>query len=200
MKLEDYELGGTPLKSSDIEKGKVLTTSWDPNLAYAWDNGVAIGRYLAELKEGRIIARACHGCRRVMIPPRMFCELCFKPSDEWMYVKDTGVLNTYSIAHVNWDASRRGPDEPLLIPAVIEIDGASEGMGIMHMLGEVEPEMIKIGMKVKAVWKKPEERTGAITDILYFKPLRASAAKPARKAPKRPAGRRAKTAPKRKRK
>jgi uncharacterized OB-fold protein len=24
-------------------------------------------------------------------------------------------------------------------------------------------------MRVKAVWKKPEERTGAITDIRYFK-------------------------------
>jgi uncharacterized OB-fold protein len=192
MKLEDYELGGTPLKSSDIEKGRVLATSWDPNLAYAWDNGVAIGRYLAELKEGRIIARACHGCRRVMIPPRMFCELCFKPSDEWIYVKDTGTVNTWSIARVNWDASRRGPKEPLLIPAVIEIDGASDGMGIMHMLGEVDPDAIKVGMKVKAVWKKPTDRTGAITDILYFKPIRAAAPRrAARKAPKKgPRGKR----------
>jgi len=56
---------------------------------------------------------------------------------------------------------------------VIEIDGASKDMGIMHMLGEVEPDDIKIGMKVKAVWKPAAERTGAITDILYFKPARA---------------------------
>lgn len=183
MKLEDYELGGTPLKSSDLEKGKVLTTSWDPNLAYAWDNGVAIGRYLAELKQGRIIARVCHGCHRIMIPPRMFCELCFRPSDEWAYVKDTGVINTFSVAHVNWDASRRAEGEPPIIPAVIEIDGASAGMGILHMLGEVDPDAIEVGMKVKAVWKKPEERTGAITDILYFKPIRAAAPRKAAKAP-----------------
>jgi uncharacterized OB-fold protein len=26
-------------------------------------------------------------------------------------------------------------------------------------------------MRVQAVWKPPEEREGAITDILYFKPL-----------------------------
>jgi uncharacterized OB-fold protein len=193
MKLEDYELGGTNLKSSDFETGKVLTTKWQPNLAYAWDNGVAIGRYLAELKEGRIIARICHKCRRIMLPPRMFCELCFRPTDEWAYVEDTGTINTFSIAYVNWDASRRGPKEPLLIPAVIEIDGATKGMGIMHMLGEVNPKDIKIGMKVRAVWKKPEERTGAITDILYFKPIRAAAPKAgpktALKARKKPARR-----------
>jgi len=57
------------------------------------------------------------------------------------------------------------------LPAVIEIDGASKGMGIMHLLGEVEPGDIKIGMKVKAVWKPEEEREGSITDIIYFKPL-----------------------------
>lgn len=173
MKLEDYELGGTPLRSSDIKRGKVLTTKFKPNLAYAWDDGVAIGRYLAELRNGRIVARICYKCRRIMLPPRMFCELCFRPTDEWVFLKDTGTINTYSIVHVNWDASRRGPDEPPLIPAVIEIDGASAGMGIMHMLGEIDPDDVKAEMKVKAVWKPADERTGAITDILYFKPLRA---------------------------
>ncbi len=177
MKLEDCKLRGTHLKSSDFEQCKVLTTEWKPNLGYAWDDGVAIGRYLAELKEGKIIARVCHECRRIMLPPRMFCELCFRPTDEWAYVQDTGVINTFSIARVNWDASRRGPKEPPLIPAVIEIDGASKGMGILHMLGEIDPDDIEIGMKVRAVWKKPEERTGAITDILYFKPMRAAAPK-----------------------
>ena len=177
MKLEDQELRGTALRSSDIKKGKVLTTSWEPDLKYAWDDGVAIGRYLAELKAGRIMARACHKCKRIMLPPRMFCELCFRPTDEWIPVEDTGIVNTFSIVHVNWDASRRKKGEPPLIPAVIEIDGASQGMGIMHMLGEVDPDDVKIGLKVKAVWKKPEEREGAITDILYFKPARAAAKK-----------------------
>ena len=43
-------------------------------------------------------------------------------------------------------------------------------MGIMHVLGEVDPQEVKIGMRVKAVWKPPKERSGAITDIKYFKP------------------------------
>ena len=177
MKLEDYELRGTALRSSDIKKGKVLSTSWEPDLKYAWDDGVAIGRYLAELKAGQIMGRACHKCRRIMIPPRMFCELCFRPTDEWIPLEDTGTVNTFSIVHVNLDASRRKKGDPPLLPAVIEIDGASKGMGIMHMLGEVDPKDVKIGMKVKAVWKSEEEREGAITDILYFKPARAKAGK-----------------------
>ncbi|MBI4232407.1 OB-fold domain-containing protein, partial [Candidatus Peregrinibacteria bacterium] len=54
------------------------------------------------------------------------------------------------------------------IPAVIEIDGASPGMGIMHMISGVDPKKVKVGMKVKAVWKSPKEREGAITDIKYW--------------------------------
>ena len=155
---------------SDEEVKKVLTTQWHPNLKYAWDAGIAIGRFLAELKEGRIIGTKCNKCGRIVVPPRIFCEWCFKPSDSWAYLKDTGIINTFSISYLAWDASRvKVPS----IPAVIEIDGASKGMGFLHLLGEIEPDprKIKIGMRVKAVWKPPEEREGAITDIKYFKPL-----------------------------
>jgi len=165
-KIEEFP--GTALSRKDFEEGRVLFTTWEPNARYAWDAGVAIGRYLAELKNGRLIGRKCRKCHRIMVPPRMFCEHCFRPTDEWVYLQDTGTVLTFSLCYVTWDVKR--VKEPL-IPAVVEIDGASRGMGIMHLLGEVEPDEVKIGMRVKAVWKPPQEREGAITDIKYFKPL-----------------------------
>jgi uncharacterized OB-fold protein len=158
---------GTPLRDSDIKEKKVLFTEWHPNLNYAWDCGVGYGRYFTELKKGRIIGTKCNKCHRVLLPARVFCELCFKTVDEWVYLKDTGTVNTYSIAYTDVRANRI--KEPQL-PALIEIDG-SGGVGIMHLLGEVDPKKIKIGMKVKAVWKPKAQREGAITDIKYWKPL-----------------------------
>ncbi len=163
--------GGTALSEEKIRSGEIFLTEDALDCAYAWDTGVAISRYLKELKNGQIIAKECRECNRIMLPPRMFCELCFRPSGDWVFVQDSGVVNTFSICHVHWDASRVKEDEKPYLPAVIEIDGASPGMGIMHLLGEVEPEQIKIGMKVKAVWKPENERTGSVTDIKYFKPL-----------------------------
>ncbi len=163
--------GGTGLSEEDVQSGKVFFTEDSLDCAFAWDTGVAISRYLAELKKGKIIATRCRECNRIMLPPRLFCELCFITCSEWVYVHDTGVINTFSVCHVHWDASRIKEGEKPHLPAVIEIDGASAGMGIMHILGEIEPDQIKIGMKVKAVWKPENERTGAITDIKYFKPL-----------------------------
>ncbi len=162
--------GGIALSQKDFDERKVFFVDDALDCAYAWDSGVAISRYLEELKNGNIIGKKCRTCRRIMLPPRMFCELCFRPTDEWVYVQDTGVINTFSICKINWDASRVQEDEKPHLPAVIEIDGATKGMGILHLLGEVEPDNIEIGMKVKAVWKPEQERTGAITDIKYFKP------------------------------
>jgi len=171
MFLEKFELKGKGLKSSDIKDGSVLTLPCNPKLRYAWDTGQAVGRYLEGLKEGKLIGKKCNECNRIMIPPRMFCELCYRPSDEWVTLKDTGTVNTFSVCYVNWDASRLPQGAKPHLPAVIEIDGASEGMGILHLLGEVDPKDIKIGMKVKAVWKPANERIGAITDIRYFRPM-----------------------------
>ncbi len=173
---------------SDKEFRAGITVDFRVDARYAWDAGIAIGRYLEGLKEGKILGRVCHGCHRTLVPPRMFCEQCFRPTDEWVEVKDTGTVNTFSLAYVTWDMrALRDPD----IPAVIELDGASPGIGIMHKLGRVDPESVHTGMRVKAVWKPAEKREGSILDIAYWTPIGGNGAK------KRPA--RAKAKPSRKR-
>ncbi len=165
QKITSYP--GREITPEDLKEGKYLDIAYKFEPRYSWAAGVAISRFLNELKEGRIIGRKCIKCERILVPPRMYCEQCYRPTDEWVYVQDTGTVNTYSISHVGTDARRL--KTPILV-AVVEIDGASPGMGILHNLGEVEPSRIGVGMKVKAVWKPPEERQGAITDIRYFKP------------------------------
>ncbi|MEW5721695.1 MAG: Zn-ribbon domain-containing OB-fold protein [Thermodesulfobacteriota bacterium] len=159
----------TKISLKDIKDHKVLSVHDQPNLKYAWDNGVALGRYLAELKQGRIIGKRCKSCKRVLVPPRLFCETCWRPTDEWTYVKDTGTILTSVVSHVNWDASRVPEGQRYHTPAVIELDGAGRDQGLLHLIDEIEPYAIKIGMRVQAVWKPAEERIGAITDIKYFK-------------------------------
>lgn len=162
------EFPGVSLSGSDFREGRVLYTEWDPNAQYGWDAGVAIGRYLRELKEGRLVGTRCEGCRRTVVPPRTVCEWCFQPMSQWVTLQDTGTVNTFSLCYVTWDMQRLQEPE---ISAVIDIDGTSPRVGIMHLLGDVDPQEVKIGMKVQAVWKPAEAREGAITDIRYFRPL-----------------------------
>jgi len=161
-------LPGKAISSEELEAGRFSVQDYETRLSYAWSSGVAIGRFLKGLKNGEIWGRRCNRCRRTIVPPRIYCENCFRPTDSWVKVKDTGNVNTYSICWVNADASRR--KEPLII-AVVMLDDASENMGILHYLAEVKPEDVRIGMKVKAVWKDEQERVGSILDIKYFKPI-----------------------------
>ncbi len=165
---------GTSLTDHALTTGEVLVSQWRVKSDYQWDTGMAIGTYLAGLKQGKIMGIRCPDCGRTMVPPRSFCELCFRPINDWVELSDTGKINTYSVSYLNWDATRRQTPE---VPAVIEIDGASPGMGILHLLGEVGETLeeitgrLSLGMPVQAVWKAPEERQGAITDIRYFRPM-----------------------------
>ena len=165
---------GTSLTDHALTAGEVLLSRWHVKADYRWDAGVAMGSYLEGFRRGKIMGIRCPECRRTLVPPRAFCELCFRPLDQWVELSDTGSLNTYSVSYVNWDASRRSTPE---IPAVIEIDGASPGMAILHLVAEAGESLneitgrLKIGTRVQAIWKPAEEREGAITDIRYFRPL-----------------------------
>ena len=141
---------------------------------YAWDTGIAIGHFLDSLREGDVEGRKCENCGRVLLPPRVFCELCFRETEaEWEGPGSAavGVVNTFSICHIRWDMQPLDPPE---IPAVIEFPGTSGGF--LHKLGDVDPEDVSIGMEVVAVWKPEEERSGSILDIEYFRPKRSNEA------------------------
>ena len=134
---------------------------------YSWDPGEAMGRFLEGLRAQRIVAAACDNCGRVLVPPRIFCERCFRRIDRWTDVPATGVVNTFSICHVTWDM--RDLDEPEL-PAVIRLGGATDG-GFLHKLGEVAPDDVEVGMAVEAVWRPFDDRVGSILDVAYFRPV-----------------------------
>jgi uncharacterized OB-fold protein len=159
---------GTEISAEEARAGRYLLTRYATELNYSWSSGKAMSRFLAGLREGELWGRKCAGCGRTLVPPRMYCELCFRTTDEWVRLQDTGRVATYSVSHVNADASRRSPEEPILV-AVVEIDGASPSMGLLHLLGEVSEEDLSVGMRVEAVWKPKGERQGAITDIRYFR-------------------------------
>jgi len=169
MTAKIKEFPGISLSEQDFEDGKILYNFDKLNGLYAWDTGIAIGSYLASLKNGVILGSYCSTCRKTVVPPRVVCEWCYRPMEKYVTLKDTGTVNTFSLCYVTWDVQRIKEPE---IPAVIDLDGASPLHGIMHMLGEIDPKDVKIGMRVQAVWKHAKDRQGSINDILYFKPIK----------------------------
>ena len=117
------------------------------------------------MNEGKFTASKCKKCGKVYLPPRIYCEKDFGET-EFIEVSGEGEVRSFTIARL--DAYERELQKPEIY-ALIQIDGTNSLL--IHLLGEVEPENVKIGMKVKPILKPKEKREGKITDILYFKPI-----------------------------
>jgi uncharacterized OB-fold protein len=131
--------------------------------------GLAGEKFFRALKdEGKLMGTHCKQCDVMYVPGRLYCEQCFAHlgDDAWFDAGTLGQVHTFTQVHIGLDGAPL--DKPRLL-AFIEI-GETDG-GIVHDLGKVEPAEVFIGMPVEAVLKPAAERTGSITDILYFKPV-----------------------------
>jgi uncharacterized OB-fold protein len=147
----------------------------DPNAPVSWQGelpvnnrytyGLAGEKFFRALKdEGKILGTYCPHCDHIYVPAAIFCERCLAKLDDWRDMGTSGEIITFTFLNVNLDGSRR--EEPQIIAFV----GFGDG-GLIHRLGEIEPENVEIGMTMQAVFKPKAERTGSILDIDYFKPV-----------------------------
>jgi uncharacterized OB-fold protein len=137
-------------------------------LPYTWHVGKVGSRFYQEIRDNcRIWGTKCPKCERVFVPPRETCPRCYRDTQEWVQVSDTGTLLTYTVTRYAVPGIQ--PLEPPFALGIIKLDGATTGL--VHLLGEVNLNDISIGMRVKAVFR--EARQGDYLDIKYFKPIRA---------------------------
>ena len=129
--------------------------------------GAVGSRFLIELRDNKkIMGTRCPTCNLVYVPARSACRDCFGELSEWVEVSQKGTLLTYTVTY------QSNPIQPVEVPiayGIVQLDGADTGL--VHMLGEVDPAQLKVGMKVKAVFKVKKERVASMLDIKYFKPV-----------------------------
>ncbi len=135
-------------------------------LEYHYTVGVAGEEFRRELKEnGKFLATKCPECCKAYVPARMFCPSCFVETKERVTISKPGYV--YSLTEV---PKTRAGKHRLMIVAVVKFQGF-EG-GIVHGLEVSDARKATIGMRVEPVLKEAGVRTGALTDIVAFKPAR----------------------------
>jgi uncharacterized protein len=150
-------------KISQVSQARHWTDSIP--LEFHYTAGVAGEKFRRELKQsGRFLASKCSKCKNRYVPARMFCPSCFIEMKETVALEEPGYV--YSFTTVNRDRTGK-PIEPVSI-ALIRFEGVKGG--IVHKLDIKELSSATFGTKVVPVLKDTSERTGALTDILSFKP------------------------------
>ena len=101
--------------------------------------------YFDAAAEGKLMLKKCSDCGEYHHYPRALCPFCFSDKVEWVQSKGTGEIYTYSV-------TRRGGPVPYCIAYVT----LAEGPKMMTNIMDCDLDTIKVGQKVKVVFKKTE--------------------------------------------
>ena len=117
------------------------------------------------LNEGRILGQRCPTCQKVYVPPRSACPADGTPTAEEVEVSQTGTITTFCIVNVPFLGQKIVPP---YVSAYVLLDGAD--IAILHLILGIPADEVRMGMRVKAVWKPEEEWTYSLENIDHFEP------------------------------
>jgi len=132
---------------------------------------VSMPAYLGEAKARyRLVGEECAKCGRLHFPPRESCLACGARAWKERPLKRTGAVYAYTII-----GKGAAPSEFLeqqlatgdYATAVVELD---DGLRITAMLADVEPASVKIGMRVRMVFRRLYAQEGVVRYGFKFAP------------------------------
>ena len=135
-------------------------------LSYTYTPGRALSRYLLAMRDKRILGERCPVTGQVFVPPRGVSPLAGTATQGVVELPDTGYVESFN---VTWVPIERRPDlKPPYCSAWIVLDGAS--VGFLGLVVNIAPEEVRIGMRVRAVWKPDDELETSAANIVGWEP------------------------------
>jgi uncharacterized OB-fold protein len=134
-------------------------------LHYLHTASAAESAYLRGLAEGRLLGQRCPACGKVYIPSRGACPADGVGIDAEVELPDTGTVTTFSIVNVGYPGQQVTP--PYVAAAVL-LDGAD--IAFQHLILGCDPDEVRLGMRVRAVWRPRAEWGTTAGTISHFTP------------------------------
>lgn len=139
----------------------VLRSDFDLEFTYTRTYGAVMGKFFTELKDQKVLGiKGSKG--QVICPPLEYDPQTAESLSEFVEVKDTGVVKTWSWVEQPMD---KHPLQKPFAWVLVQLDGADTSL--LHVL-EADKAAVKTGMKVKIRWA--DARVGSIRDIACFEP------------------------------
>ena len=161
-----FEPGDAPAAGAVAAGGDPVTMTVTPvRLRYQHTASPAESAYLRGLAEGRLIGQRCPACGKVYIPSRGTCPADGVPTDSEVELPDTGTVTTFSIVNVAYPGQQVTP--PYVAAAVL-LDGAD--IAFQHLILGCDPGEVRMGMRVRAVWRPRSEWSTNAETISHFAP------------------------------
>jgi uncharacterized OB-fold protein len=135
-------------------------------ITYTYTPGTALSTYLRAMGEKRILGDVCPATGQVFVPPRGISPLAGAPTVGFVELADRGYVESFCITRVPLPSR---PDlDPPFVSGWILLDGAS--VGFLGLVLEIDPEDVRIGLQVEAMWKPDDELAESAENILGWRP------------------------------
>jgi len=152
-----------PLWSAPAELVEGIVTPTE--LHYVYEASPEESKFFRGLSEGKIFGQRCPKCQKVYVPPRGACPVDGVPTAEEIELPDTGIVTTFCVVNVPFLGQRI---EIPYVSAYILLEGAD--IGFLHLIQGVPTDQVRMGMRVKAVWKPREQWGTTVENITHFEP------------------------------
>ncbi|HCB06461.1 MAG TPA: DNA-binding protein [Nocardioides bacterium] len=159
------EVRGAPATSLEASGAEVTGTVVPVELDYIYAASPEESLFYTALSEGRLVGQRCPSCGKVYVPPRSACPADGTPTAEEVPLPDTGTVTTFCIVNVPFLGQRITPP---YVSAYILLDGAD--IAFLHLILDIPADEVRMGMRVKAVWKPRDEWGTTIENISHFAP------------------------------
>jgi len=146
------------------EKSDVITEQ--VTLRYDYALGEVAGRFMAGLKQGKILATRCSKSGLTYLPPRSYCERSFEKCDSWVEAGLEGVIETSTIVVRGFEGKRKPP----VAIAFVRLDNTDSAIGNYVDgldLSDYEAAMKKIAPGKRVRVQFADAREGRITDFSF---------------------------------
>jgi uncharacterized OB-fold protein len=151
----------TPVEPGDAITGIVTPVSLDYRYAASPEESA----FFRGLAEGRIVGQRCPTCHKVYVPPRPACPVDGVPTSEEVELGQTGTVTTFCIVNVPFLGQKI---DPPYVSAYILLDGAD--IALQHLILDLPADEVRMGLRVKAVWRPESEWGTTIENISHFAP------------------------------
>ncbi|MBI5473982.1 MAG: Zn-ribbon domain-containing OB-fold protein [Ignavibacteriae bacterium] len=109
-------------------------------------------RYHREIPQRyRLEAAKCSSCGHVSFPPRLVCPQCKARKFEAVNLSDEGTIVTFTVVRV---ASDKFSKETPFGVGIVELN---DGVRVTAQIADVHPDELKVGQKVKLVFRRVQE-------------------------------------------
>lgn len=126
--------------------------------------------FLKALQEGKLLGGRTRKGRdgqpgKVYFPPKEADPATGLELDEFIELPDRGTVTTFAVINIPFPGQRI---KPPYVAAYVLLDGAD--IPFLHLVTEIDPADVRMGMRVQAVWKPSDQWGLGIDNIDYFKP------------------------------